>query len=120
MLFTKGDFKIAGMLMSLSEHIFHFPEFPPGGHDQKRPPPPVHHGGPDPGSYQYMLEDLDPLATRSLFVGNIPKHITVYELRDAFLRYGNVLVRNTSMSCRYMGGLGLVCELKTTSACFLE
>ena len=39
-----------------------------------------------------MSEDLDPLATRSLFVGNIPKHISVYELRDAFLRYGNVLV----------------------------
>ena len=39
-----------------------------------------------------MSDDLDPLATRSLFVGNIPKHISVYELRDAFLRYGNVLV----------------------------
>ena len=60
--------------------------FPPGGLDQR--------GGGGGGEVgpQFMMEDLDPLATRSLFVGNIPKHISVYELRDAFLRYGNVLV----------------------------
>ena len=31
-------------------------------------------------------------ATRSLFVGNIPKNISVYELRDIFQRFGDVLV----------------------------
>ena len=38
-------------------------------------------------------EDVDPNATRSLFVGNIPKNISIYELRDVFQRFGTVLVR---------------------------
>ena len=38
------------------------------------------------------LEDLDPQATRSLFVGNIQKNIGVYELQDIFSQFGNVLV----------------------------
>jgi RNA recognition motif-containing protein len=63
--------------------LFECIDFPPGGHDLKQT-----YAGPAAS----MSEDLDPLATRSLFVGNIPKHISVYELRDAFLRYGNVLV----------------------------
>lgn len=37
-------------------------------------------------------DDIDPNATRSLFVGNIPKNINIYELRDVFLRFGPVLV----------------------------
>ena len=37
-------------------------------------------------------DDIDPQATRSLFVGNIPKNISVYQLRDIFQRYGDVLV----------------------------
>lgn len=31
-------------------------------------------------------------ATHSLFVGNIPKNISVYELRDIFQRFGDVVV----------------------------
>ncbi len=65
-------------------------DFPPGGQDLKRGGG-SHHGA-EPVPHQPISEDLDALATRSLFVGNIPKHISVYELRDAFLRYGNVLV----------------------------
>ena len=38
-------------------------------------------------------DDIDPNATRSLFVGNIPKNISIYELRDVFQRYGPILVR---------------------------
>lgn len=37
-------------------------------------------------------EEIDPQATRSLFVGNIPKNISVFQLRDIFQRYGDVLV----------------------------
>ena len=33
-----------------------------------------------------------PQATHSLFVGNIPKNISVYELRDIFQRFGDVVV----------------------------
>lgn len=69
--------------------------FPPGGLDQRGN---VGGGGPEVGP-PFMMEDLDPLATRSLFVGNIPKHISVYELRDAFLRYGNVLVSHCASKC---------------------
>ena len=57
-------------------------EFPDGGRDH----PFVsydHHSPPD---------DVDPQATRSLFVGNIPKNISIYELRDIFQRFGDVLV----------------------------
>ena len=32
-------------------------------------------------------------ATRCLFVGNIPKGVSVYELRDTFLPFGMILVR---------------------------
>ena len=38
------------------------------------------------------IDDVDPQATRSLFVGNIPKNISIYELRDIFQRFGDVLV----------------------------
>lgn len=64
-------------------------DFPPGGHDSGHM---IHPGGGRDPISRHMQEDLDPQATRSLFVGNIPKQINVYELRDAFLRYGNVLV----------------------------
>ena len=65
-------------------------DFPPGGRDLTH----MSSGqGDEAISRQCMLDDLDPQATRSLFVGNIPKHINVYDLRDTFLRYGNVLVR---------------------------
>jgi len=71
-------------------------DFPPGGRDQGPMAGGGHPGG-EFGSRLSMLEDLDPKATRSLFVGNIPKHINVYDLRDAFIRYGTVLVRNSSV-----------------------
>ena len=57
-------------------------EFPPKGRDAVD----------GPGSF--FPEEMDPQATRSLFVGNIPKNISVYELRDIFSRYGNILVCN--------------------------
>lgn len=65
-----------------------FVDFPSGGRDL------IHTSGQggEAMSRQYMLDNLDPQATRSLFVGNIPKHSSVYDLRDTFLRYGNVLV----------------------------
>lgn len=44
------------------------------------------------GSKPVRLEDVDPQATRSLFVGNIPKNISVYDVRDSFQRYGTILV----------------------------
>lgn len=62
-------------------------DFPSGGRDAAQVMA-GGHGHPQ----AYLPEDLDPQATRSLFVGNIPKNINVYELRDTFQRYGNVLV----------------------------
>ena len=44
-------------------------------------------------------DDIDPQATRSLFVGNIPKNISVFQLRDIFQRYGDVLVSCVRMWC---------------------
>lgn len=64
-----------------------FPEFPTGGRDQ----PFVSHTRHSP------MGDVDPQATRSLFVGNIPKNISIYELRDIFQRFGNVLVSNCTI-----------------------
>ena len=63
-----------------------FPEFPTGGRDQ----PFISHT---------CHADVDPQATRSLFVGNIPKNISIYELRDIFQRFGNVLVSNCTYVC---------------------
>ena len=78
------------MSVSNTYNVLLCAEFPPGGRDQ------THmtggHGGADYASRLSMLDDLDPKATRSLFVGNIPKHINVYDLRDSFIRYGTVLV----------------------------
>ncbi len=44
------------------------------------------------GNKPVRFEEVDPQATRSLFVGNIPKNISVYDVRDAFQRYGTILV----------------------------
>ena len=74
------------------------PDFPSGGRN-----PPLHSHGMGPpggpmGSGGHMprpyppSDDIDPQATRSLFVGNIPKNISVFQLRDIFQRYGDVLV----------------------------
>lgn len=57
-------------------------EFPPKGRDAVDSP------------NSFFPEEMDPQATRSLFVGNIPKNISVYELRDIFSRFGNILVGN--------------------------
>lgn len=57
-------------------------EFPDGGRDL--PSIGCDHHSP--------IDDVDPQATRSLFVGNIPKNISIYELRDIFQRFGDVLV----------------------------
>ncbi|XP_019855294.1 PREDICTED: msx2-interacting protein-like isoform X2 [Amphimedon queenslandica] len=35
--------------------------------------------------------EFDPSATRSLFVGNIHKNVSIYDLRDVFQRYGHIL-----------------------------
>ena len=59
-------------------------DFPPGGRDE--PAVPSH------GSKPVRFEEVDPQATRSLFVGNIPKNISVYDVRDSFQRYGTILV----------------------------
>ena len=74
-----------------------FTEFPPGGRDQ----PFVSHARNSP------IGDVDPQATRSLFVGNIPKNISIYELRDVFQRFGNVLVSAYVRKCIRGGCLTL-------------
>ena len=38
---------------------------------------------------------LEPDTTRTLFVGNIPRGISVYELKDYFIRFGHILVSCT-------------------------
>ena len=68
-------------------------DFPAGGRDH----PSVHHSSGGPTPRQFLPDETDLQATRSLFVGNIPKNISIFELRDAFQRYGNVLV-----SCMYI------------------
>ena len=81
------------------------PDFPSGGRN-----PPLHSHGMGPpggpmGSGGHMprpyppSDDIDPQATRSLFVGNIPKNISVFQLRDIFQRYGDVLVSCVRMWC---------------------
>ena len=45
------------------------------------------HGDENPGDME-----VDPKANRCLFVGNIPKGVSVFELRDAFLPFGTILV----------------------------
>ena len=54
-------------------------DMPSGGHEYK-------------GTGRSESEEIDSNATRSLFVGNIPKNISIYELRDVFHRYGPILV----------------------------
>ncbi len=53
---------------------------PSGGHDYSK------------AMDDSIADDVDSNATRSLFVGNIPKNISIYELRDVFQRYGPILV----------------------------
>lgn len=77
-----------------------FKDFPSGSHDLPyRLPIPAFsqyhstslefsHGNP----FIYPGKELDPNATRSLFVGNIPKNISIYDLRDVFQRFGHILV----------------------------
>ena len=87
-------------------------DFPSGGRDHSFVRPSGAGGGGGRGSgagHPYFSEDLDPSATRSLFVGNIPKDISVYELRDIFQRYGNVLVRGEGG--RVLGG-GVLCIVR--------
>ena len=43
-------------------------------------------------------DEMDSNAARSLFVGNIPKNISIYELRDIFQRHGPVVVRLSLLS----------------------
>ena len=45
------------------------------------------------GHSPHRNDEVDPNATRCLFVGNIPKGVSVYELRDTFLPFGLILVR---------------------------
>ena len=37
---------------------------------------------------------LEADTTRTLFVGNIPRSTSVYELKDYFIRFGHILVSN--------------------------
>ena len=95
-------------------------DFPRGGRDHPYPPPPpslAHHtpmssrhphppsfgpphgavGSPSSRSFPFA-DSIDPNATRSLFVGNIPKNINIYELRDVFMRFGPVLVSELTLA----------------------
>ena len=81
---------IFSLLRTIVYFIYKLAEFPSGGRDL----PSVSHANRSP------FADIDPQATRSLFVGNIPKNISIYELRDIFQRFGNVLVsRVTYLTC---------------------
>jgi RNA recognition motif-containing protein len=62
----------------------YYSDFPSGGRDIQTVQAAAHKG--------YTPDDIDPQATHSLFVGNIPKNISVYELRDIFQRFGDVVV----------------------------
>lgn len=66
----------------------YYVDFPDGGRDE----PLVPVLGSNRPVQSQALDDIDPQATRSLFVGNIPKNISVFDVRDAFQRYGNILV----------------------------
>ena len=78
-----------GLLIKFILCFICFAEFPSGGRDQQL----VSHARHSP------FVDIDPQATRSLFVGNIPKNISIYELRDMFQRFGNVLVSIIYIVC---------------------
>lgn len=53
--------------------------------------PPRHHGT----NVNPQAEDeFDPACTRTLFVGNIEKSTTCTDLKDAFGRFGEIVVRN--------------------------
>ena len=74
------------MMIYMYNYNVYCVDFPDGGRDEPLVPMS--------GSTRPMpLDDVDPQATRSLFVGNIPKNISVFDVRDAFQRYGNILVR---------------------------
>ena len=99
------------------------PDFPSGGrnpplHSHGMGPPggPMGSGGHMPRSYP-PSDDIDPQATRSLFVGNIPKNISVFQLRDIFQRYGDVLVSCVRMWCLCVCMCIHVCLLNCVHAC---
>ena len=56
-----------------------------------------------------ISDDVDSNATRSLFVGNIPKNISIYELRDIFQRYGPILVSGYVHVTLYINSVHTVC-----------
>jgi RNA recognition motif-containing protein len=72
-------------------------DFPAGGRDIQVVPPGPGSGGMLMGK-AHPTEDIDPQATHSLFVGNIPKNISVYELKDIFQRFGDVVVSQNPVS----------------------
>lgn len=69
------------------------------------PPGERHYGNPFSGHPSHMHhygggqpdDSLEPDTTRTLFVGNIPRGISVYELRDYFIRFGHILVSQTEV-----------------------
>lgn len=49
-----------------------------------------------------MDDDFDPGCTRTLFVGNIEKTTTFSDLKEAFERYGEIVVSNLVTEISYL------------------
>lgn len=49
-----------------------------------------------------MDDDFDPGCTRTLFVGNIEKTTTFSDLKEAFERYGEIVVSNLVTQISYL------------------
>lgn len=44
------------------------------------------------------IDEFHPKATRTLFIGNLEKTTTYYDLRNIFQRFGEIVVRTGSLS----------------------
>lgn len=89
------------------------------------PPGERHYGNPFSGHPSHMHhygggqpdDSLEPDTTRTLFVGNIPRGISVYELRDYFIRFGHILdVEIKKMSGQATYGFVLFFDLMSACA----
>ena len=50
------------------------------------------------GNVMAVEDEYDPAATRTLFVGNIEKTTTYGDLKEAFERYGEIVVSKVDLS----------------------
>ena len=96
--------------MLLERRRSFYDNYPPGerhfGHPFGGHPSHMHHYG----SGGQPDDSLEPDTTRTLFVGNIPRGISVYELRDYFIRFGHILVRKTKpVKVLYIRNITLGC-----------